>query len=207
MLIKSRVVLGSAVALLALSACTPKDGAKDSAKSPAAATVNGVAISQKQVETILKQQAAQGMPDNAESRKMIIDNLSLQIILAQDATKKGLEKTAEVSEQLEMIKQSVLAQAFVQDYIKTNPVTDAMLAAEYEKIKAQATGNQLRFDIPGDSSSITAGNAAVSAPDDPALTNVRVDLVFRILPGPGNYRLPPPIGTAVGAPPCHQIHH
>ena len=144
MSIKSRVVLGSAVALLALSACTPKDGAKDTAKSPAAATVNGVAISQKQVETILKQQAAQGMPDNAESRKMIIDNLSLQIILAQDATKKGLEKTAEVSEQLEMIKQSVLAQAFVQDYIKTNPVTDAMLAAEYEKIKAQATGNQYK---------------------------------------------------------------
>jgi peptidyl-prolyl cis-trans isomerase C len=144
MLIKSRVVLGSAVALLALSACTPKDGAKDSAKGPAAATVNGVAISQKQVEMILKQQEAQGMPDNAESRKMIIDNLSLQIILAQDATKKGLEKTAEVADQLAMVKQSVLAQAYVQDYIKTNPVTDAMLTAEYEKIKVQASGNQYK---------------------------------------------------------------
>ena len=144
MLIKSRVVLGSAVALLALSACSPKDGAKDSAKGPAAATVNGVAISQRQVETILKQQAAQGMPDNAESRKMIIDNLSLQIILAQDAAKKGLEKTAEVAEQLDMVKQSVLAQAYVQDYIKTNPVTDTMLMAEYEKIKVQASGNQYK---------------------------------------------------------------
>lgn len=144
MLIKSRVVLGSAVALLALSACTPKDGAKDSAKGPNAATVNGVAISQKQVDMILKQQAAQGMQDNAESRKMIIDNLSLQIILAQDATKKGLEKTPEVADQLEMVKQSVLAQAYVQDYIKTNPVTDAMLSAEYEKIKVQASGNQYK---------------------------------------------------------------
>ena len=144
MSIKSRVVLGSAVALLALSACNAKDGAKDSAKGPTAATVNGIAISQKQVDTILKQQAAQGMPDNAESRKMIIDNLSMQIILAQDASKKGLDKTAEVAEQLEMIKQSVLAQAYVQDYIKTNPVTDAMLAAEYEKIKAQASGNQYK---------------------------------------------------------------
>ena len=144
MLIKSRVILGSAVALLALNACTAKDGAKDSAKGPAAATVNGVAISQKQVETILKQQAAQGMPDNAESRKMIVDNLSLQMILAQDASKKGLDKTADVVEQLDMVKQSVLAQAYVQDYIKTNPVTDAMLAAEYEKIKAQASGNQYK---------------------------------------------------------------
>jgi hypothetical protein len=54
---------------------------------------------------------------------------------------------------------------------------------------AQATGNSQRFDIPGDSSSIIAANATVSAPDDPALSAVRVDLVFRILPGPGNYQI------------------
>ena len=54
---------------------------------------------------------------------------------------------------------------------------------------AQSTGNSLRFDIPGDSSAIIAGNATVSAPDDPALAQVRVDLVFRILPGPGNYQI------------------
>jgi peptidyl-prolyl cis-trans isomerase C len=144
MLIKSRVVLGSAVALLALSACTPKDGAKDAAKGPVAATVNGMAISQKQVDAILKQQAEQGMQDNAETRKMIIENLSLQLIVAQEATKKGLEKLPEVSEQLEMTKQSILANAYVQDYMKTNPVTDAMLTVEYDKIKAQASGNQYK---------------------------------------------------------------
>jgi peptidyl-prolyl cis-trans isomerase C len=144
MLIKSRVVLGSALALLALSACTPKEGAKDATKGPVAATVNGIAIGQKQVEMILKQQAAQGMQDNAETRKMIIDNLSLQILLAQEATKKGMEKTPEVADQLEMVKQTILAQAYVQDYVKTNPVTDAMLTAEYEKIKAQASGNQYK---------------------------------------------------------------
>ena len=54
---------------------------------------------------------------------------------------------------------------------------------------AQATGNQLRFDIPGDSSTTIASNATVSAPDDPALAAIRVDLVFRILPGPGNYQI------------------
>lgn len=144
MLIKSRVVLGSAVALLALSACTPKDAAKEADKGPVAATVNGAPISQKQVDMILKQQAAQGMPDNAESRKMIIDNLSLQLIVAQEAAKKGLEKLPDVAEQLEMTKQSILADAYVQDYMKTNPVTDAMLTAEYDKIKAQATGNQYK---------------------------------------------------------------
>ena len=150
MLIKSRVVLTSAVALLALSACNSKDADKTAAAgasaSPAAvaATVNGTAISQKQVEMILKQQASQGMPDNAESRKMIIDNLAMQLIVAQEAAKKGLDKTPDVADQLEMIKQSVLADAYVQDYMKTNTVTDAMLTAEYDKIKAQAAGNQYK---------------------------------------------------------------
>ena len=54
---------------------------------------------------------------------------------------------------------------------------------------AQATGNLLRFDIPGDSTVVSAGNATVSAPDDPNLAQVRVDMVFRILPGPGNYQI------------------
>jgi hypothetical protein len=54
---------------------------------------------------------------------------------------------------------------------------------------APATGDELRFDIPGDSSCVTAANAFITAPDDPALANVRVDLVFRILPGPGNYQI------------------
>jgi hypothetical protein len=54
---------------------------------------------------------------------------------------------------------------------------------------AQSTGNALRFDIPGDSSVVTAANASVGAADDPALKAVRIDLVFRILPGPGNYRI------------------
>jgi hypothetical protein len=68
---------------------------------------------------------------------------------------------------------------------------------------AQATGNALRFDIPGDSSSVIAANATVGATDDPALAAVRVDLVFRILPGPGNYQISagrtmPPGGAPTG---------
>ncbi|MEQ1831562.1 MAG: FlgD immunoglobulin-like domain containing protein [Candidatus Eisenbacteria bacterium] len=54
---------------------------------------------------------------------------------------------------------------------------------------SQATANTLRFDIPGDSSVVIAGNATVTGLDDPALRDVRVDLVFRILPGPGNYQI------------------
>jgi hypothetical protein len=54
---------------------------------------------------------------------------------------------------------------------------------------AQLTGNALRFDIPGDSGVVVAANAAVGSADDPTLVTTRVDLMFRILPGPGNYRI------------------
>ena len=148
MLIKSRVVLGSALALLALTACTPKAADKTAAtaasatKDVVAATVNGSPISQKEVDMVLKQQ--RGMPDTPETRKMIIDNIAIQLLVAQEAVKKGLDKTPETMDEIEMAKQSVLAQAYVQDYFKTNTITDAQLNEEYDKLKAQASGNQYK---------------------------------------------------------------
>ncbi|MFZ6645459.1 peptidylprolyl isomerase [Undibacterium sp. TJN25] len=147
MLIKSRVAIAvsAAVALLALSACTPKEGDKSAAtaagadKGPVAATVNGMPISEKRLDQIMQQQAVQqGMPDNAETRKLVIDNLAMQLLVAQEATTKGLDKTPEVQEQIEMTKQSILANAFVQDYIKNTKPTDEAIKAEYDKVAAQS---------------------------------------------------------------------
>ncbi|HEY6509999.1 MAG TPA: FlgD immunoglobulin-like domain containing protein, partial [Vicinamibacterales bacterium] len=58
---------------------------------------------------------------------------------------------------------------------------------------AQASGNQLRFNIQPDSVLITANN--VSGSTDPDLGNTtRLDMMFRILPGPGNYAIASPGG-------------
>ena len=66
------------------------------------------------------------------------------MVVAQEAVRKGLDKTPEVAEQLDAVKQSILANAYVQDYIKNNPVTDDMLKAEYERIKATVTGTEYK---------------------------------------------------------------
>ncbi|MDE2428119.1 MAG: peptidylprolyl isomerase [Burkholderiales bacterium] len=154
MLIKSRVVLGSAIALFALSACNDKDASKSASapavasvaadNGPVAATVDGAPISKKQLDMIMQQQAAQGMPDNAETRKMVIDNLAMQMLVAQEAVKKGLDKTPEIAQQMDMTRQSILANAFVKDYLKTATVSDDALKAEYDKFKAQSGGNQFK---------------------------------------------------------------
>jgi peptidyl-prolyl cis-trans isomerase C len=68
----------------------------------------------------------------------------MQLLVSQEALKKGLDKSPEVIDQMDLTKQSILANAFVQDYIKNNPVSDDMLKAEYDKIKAQMTGSEYK---------------------------------------------------------------
>jgi peptidyl-prolyl cis-trans isomerase C len=145
--IRSRILLASAASLLALGACNQAKDAKpadQASRGPAAATVNGTAISQQTVDMIARQGAGAGRPDTPESRKAIIDQLALQIVVAEEAIKKGLDKTPEVAEQIDAMKRNVLANAYVQDFIKSNPVTDDMVKAEYERIKATITGTEYK---------------------------------------------------------------
>jgi peptidyl-prolyl cis-trans isomerase C len=142
--IKSGILLASAASLFALGACNPSKDADPAAKGPIAATVNGTAISQRTVDMLAKQAVGSGRPDTPETRTAIIDQLALQTVVAEEAIKKGLDKTPEVVEQVAAIKQSVLANAYVQDYIKNNPVSDEMLKAEYERIKATITGTEYK---------------------------------------------------------------
>ena len=156
MLMKSRVLMIGAASVLALSACTKKvDGAAPATPAAStatatagdnsvAATVNGTPIYAATVEMMVKERTAQGQPDSPELRKAIIDNLAMQTMVAAEGQKKGLDKTPETMRQLEILKSSVLAQAFVQDYIKTHPVTDVMVKAEYDKLNAKAGGNEYK---------------------------------------------------------------
>ena len=93
---------------------------------------------------VVKQTARPGQPDTPESRNAIIDRLTLQAVIAQEAVAKGLDKTPEVTEQVDALKQTVLANAYVQDFIKNNPVTDDVVKAEYDRIKATITGTEYK---------------------------------------------------------------
>jgi len=145
--IRSGILVASAAALLALGACNQaKDAtpAAPAAKGPAAATVNGIAISQSTVDMIARQGAGSGRPDTPEARKNIVDQLALQMVAADEAVKKGLDKNPEVADQIAMMRQSILANAYVQDLVKNGAVTDEQVKAEYERIKATITGNEYK---------------------------------------------------------------
>ena len=136
--INPRIVLASVISLLVLSACNSDQQAKSSTpavKEAVEATVNGIAISKSRVDLIAKQSADAGQPDSPDVRKSIIDQLIVQTLVVDEAIKKGLDKSQEVREQIDLMRQSALADAYVQDFIKTNSVSDEMLKTEYERFK------------------------------------------------------------------------
>jgi len=100
-----------------------------------AATVNGVAISSDKVEAFATQQKAQGKPDSEQLRKAILDRLIQLEVLSQEAKKKGLEKQAAVATQIDIAKQTILANAYLQDFAKAHPVSDSDVKQEYDRFK------------------------------------------------------------------------
>jgi len=124
----------SAAAFGQAAAPAPREG--DKAVAGPAATVNGKAIPSSRLEFIVKQRTAQGQPDNDQTRKMIVDNLITQEVVAQEAERKGFGKGSEVRTQLDLMRQQVLVQALIQDYLKKHAVKDEDMQAEYDKVKA-----------------------------------------------------------------------
>lgn len=143
----SQILFAMVSSIAALSACNAQEPAKPQAAQattqakPAAngpvATVNGVAIPQSRMELIVKERESQGQADSPEMRKNIREHLINREILSQEATKKGIDKSPEVAGQIEFIRQSVLVGAFLQDYQKSHPVTEAALKKDYELLKTR----------------------------------------------------------------------
>ena len=119
-----------ALSLLAASIAIP-------AFAQTVVTVNGTAIPQARADVMIAEQKTQGAPDSEQLRGAVKEELVRREVLAQEARKKGLEKSAAVQSQVELARQAVLIRAYLQDFIKTHAVTDAEIKAEYEKIKSQ----------------------------------------------------------------------
>lgn len=121
--------------LLALFAAAIVPGAVHAqAGSKPLATVNGTAIPKARADALVAEQVAQGVPDSEDLRKQVREELVRREVLAQEARKKGLDKKPEVVGQMELARQAVLIRAYLQDVVKTHPVSDEQLKKEYDAI-------------------------------------------------------------------------
>ena len=101
------------------------------------ATVNGTAIPQARADVMISEQKSQGAPESEQLRNAVKEELVRREILSQEARKKGFEKNGTVQAQMDLARQAILIRAYLQDYVKTHPISDADVKAEYDKIKSQ----------------------------------------------------------------------
>jgi peptidyl-prolyl cis-trans isomerase C len=146
------LVLAGALAVLpaaALAQDAEKAPAKKAAK-PAApkvesiATVNGVAVPSSRMEFMMQQQRQRGAPDNEQTRAMMRNELVNREIVAQEAQKTGITRNAEVQTQLDIARQEIIVGAYLRDWVRKHPVTDAEVQAEYDRAKGQSGDREYR---------------------------------------------------------------
>jgi peptidyl-prolyl cis-trans isomerase C len=101
-------------------------------KADAIAVVNGSYISKATFENLQKDITARSQGQNFPKDKLV-EELVQRELLVQDAMQKNLDKTPDVVAQLDEARKAILTQAVVQNFMKTSPVTDAEVKAEYDK--------------------------------------------------------------------------
>ncbi|HLA33480.1 MAG TPA: peptidylprolyl isomerase [Rhodocyclaceae bacterium] len=80
-------------------------------------------------------QAAQGQPDTPDLRKAITEELVRREVLTQESIKKGFDRKPEIQGQIDLARQGVLIGAYLNDYARSNPVTEDQIKQEYNEIK------------------------------------------------------------------------
>lgn len=141
-LISLAVSLSVPVALAATPAKTT--AAKvDTAAAPYV-TVNGKAVPKHRADFLLAMQKAQGRPESEELRQAVREEVIRREILAQEALKKGVDKRSEIIGQINLAAQGVLINAYINDYLRANPISDEAVGKEYDTIKAQLGDTEYR---------------------------------------------------------------
>jgi peptidyl-prolyl cis-trans isomerase C len=140
MQINLRILFVGTACLALLAACN----SGQQSKGDVAATVNGRPITEQFLGLMLKQRTDLGKPIDPDVRKNYLDRLTTQLAIAMEAEKKGLDKNPEVMAKIELNRQAVLVSAFVEDFMKNNPLTDDEIKAEYERIKTAEAGTEYK---------------------------------------------------------------
>ncbi len=147
-----RTLRNLAVALVAGTfavAAAAQDKAEKASKKAAASAsgklvVNGVPIPQSRIDAMNKELTAQGQPDTAERQQAVKDELVNREVLAQAASKRGLDKNPDIAAQMDMARQAVLVRALFEEEVKRNPITDADLQKQYDQFKGTMGTNEYK---------------------------------------------------------------
>lgn len=99
------------------------------------ATVNGKGINKSVYDYIAKDATARGQKVDDQVKTAITNKLVDSEIVYQEAQKLGLDKTPDYQAREELTRRELLTSAYLQDFVKKNPVSEADKKAAYEEYK------------------------------------------------------------------------
>lgn len=108
------------------------------------ATVNGREIPAVYGDMAKQTLLSQGAPNDANLEARAREALINQELLSRAAIDKGLDKNPKLVAAMEMMRREQLTKAYLEDYVKNHPVSDAEIKAEYDRAKASAGGNEYK---------------------------------------------------------------
>jgi peptidyl-prolyl cis-trans isomerase C len=108
------------------------------------AIVNGKPVPSSRAKALVQQLERSGRPVDESMMGQIKDEVIMREIFMQEALKRGVAKSSNYQEQMELARQSILIRELFNDYQAKNPVTDAQMLAEYNKYVAANAGQEYR---------------------------------------------------------------
>jgi peptidyl-prolyl cis-trans isomerase C len=134
---KKQVLIASAlVSLLSLGA--------GAALAQNIAIVNGKAVPKARMDSLSLQFQSTGRPITPEVQEQMRQHLIALEVFTQEADKLGLSSSDEFKAQMELARQTVLANQLIKDFESKNAVTDELLEAEYDKFAAANGGKEIK---------------------------------------------------------------
>ena len=107
------------------------------AADAAVATVNGKPIKQSLLDFIVKDAGSRGQKIDDSTRSIIVSKLISNELVYQEAQHQGLDKQSDFIAREELARRELLVNAYLQDYLKKNPVSEADIKSAYEKFKTE----------------------------------------------------------------------
>jgi peptidyl-prolyl cis-trans isomerase C len=112
--------------------------------SRALATVNGVALPQVFANFVRQSRMNRGGTPEALTDESVRDAVITAELLAQEAVRKGLDKGPTLIAAMEFQKKEMLSQALIEDFVRSHPIDEEVVKAEYAKTQAKAGNTEYR---------------------------------------------------------------
>jgi peptidyl-prolyl cis-trans isomerase C len=120
----------------------PAAPAATASKNKPVAVVNGREIPALYGTLLKKEMMVQGLPDSDTTDNRVRESLINAELLSRAAVEKGLDKDPDIQAALNIQHMNALAKVYLENYIKSHPVTEIEMKAEYDKAKAGASGKE-----------------------------------------------------------------